>query len=172
MPQAIAIFGFLGAWLLVAGPLIQAYLELREEELDREGFEKANKAVPRPEGFSAWWWLLPPVAWFKQSARNRQHQREVIKVLDPRLTEQAVSFMNKANGWFIVAAGAALLGVKETWDLVEAWEWPVWLFWVLVVVSPTLCVVNLVTRAIRSERMMGHEKPTSRGRRASSSAAS
>ena len=164
MPQAIAIFGFLGAWLLVAGPLIQAYLELREEEIDRESWEKANKSIPKPEGFSAWWWLLPPVAWLKQTARNRQHQQQVVKVLDPRVTEQAVSFFNKANGWFIVAGGAAFLGVKETWDLVEAWAWPVWVFWVLVVVSPTLCVVNLVMRAIQSERMLGHEKPTSRRR--------
>jgi len=169
MPQAIAIFGFVGAWLLVAGPLIQAYLELREEEIDRESWEKANKSIPKPEGFSAWWWLLPPVAWLKQTARNRRHQRQVMKVLDPRVTEQAVSFFNKANGWFIVAGGAAFLGLKETWDLVEAWEWPVWVFWVLVVVSPTLCVVNLVMRAIQSERMLGHEKPTSRRRRSTTS---
>ncbi|MEO6117383.1 MAG: hypothetical protein ABIP33_13455 [Pseudolysinimonas sp.] len=164
MPQAIAIFGFLGAWLLVAGPLFQAYLELRDEEVDREGWEKANKATPKPDAFSAWWWLLPPVAWFKQQARNKQHQREVMKALDPHATEQAVSFFNKANGWFIVAGGAALLGVKETWELVEAWGWPVWIFWVLVVVCPILCVVNLAARAIQSERMLGHEKPTDRRR--------
>lgn len=160
MHQAIAIFGFLGAWLLVAGPLFQAYLELREQEVDREGFAKVDKSIPKPNPFSAWWWLLPPVAWFKQRSRNRAHQREVMKVLDQRTTEQAVSFFNKANGWFIVAAGASFLGVKETWDLVEAWDWPVWVFWMLVVLCPVLCVANLAARAIQSERMLGHEKPT------------
>ncbi|MEO6533655.1 MAG: hypothetical protein ABIO06_08785 [Pseudolysinimonas sp.] len=166
MHQAIAIFGFLGAWLLVAGPLIQAYLELREEEVDREGWDKANKATPKPEGFSAWWWLLPPVAWFKQQARKRQHQHNVMKAAGQGLTEQAVSFFNKANGWFIVAGGAAFLAVKETWELVDAWDWPVWVFWVLVVLCPILCVVNLAMRAIQSERMLGHEKPTERRRSA------
>jgi hypothetical protein len=164
MPQAIAIFGFLGAWLLVAGPLFQAYLELREQEVDRESWDRANKAIPKPDGFSAWWWLLPPVAWFKQQARNRAHQREVMKALDQHVTEQAVTFFNKANGWFIVAGGAALLGVKETWELVEVWDWPGWVFWVLVVVCPMLCVANLAARAIQSERMLGHEKPTDRRR--------
>lgn len=164
MPQAIAIFGFVGAWLLVAGPLFQAYLELREEEVDRESWEAANKSVPKPKGFSAWWWLLPPVAWFKQQARNRQRQREVMKVLDQHVTEQAVSFFNKANGWFIVAAGASFLAVKETWELVETWSWPVWIFWVLVVVCPILCVLNLAARAVRSERMLGHQKPQPRRR--------
>ncbi|HEY4151908.1 MAG TPA: hypothetical protein VGM38_01165 [Pseudolysinimonas sp.] len=165
MPQAIAIFGFLGAWFLVAGPLLQAYLELREEEIDHESWEAANKATPKPEGFSAWWWLLPPVAWFKQQARNRQHQRDVMKLVDPHVTEQAVSFFNKANGWFVVAGGAALLAVKETWELVEAWDWPVWIFWVLVFACPILCVVNLATRVNQSERMLGHEKPPPRRRR-------
>jgi hypothetical protein len=37
MNQVIAWVGFLGAWLLVAGPLYQGALELREEEVDREG---------------------------------------------------------------------------------------------------------------------------------------
>ena len=37
MNQVIAWAGFLGAWLLVAGPLYQGAIELREEEVDREG---------------------------------------------------------------------------------------------------------------------------------------
>jgi hypothetical protein len=165
MRQAIAIFGFLGAWFLVAGPLLQAYLELREQELDQESWEAADKATPKPDRFSAWWWLLPPVAWYKQGARNRQHQRDVMKAVDPHVTEQAVTFLNKANGWFIVAGGAALLAVKETWELVEAWDWPVWVFWALVVVCPILCVVNLAMRAVNSARMLGTEKPTPGQRR-------
>jgi hypothetical protein len=35
MNQVIAWAGFLGAWLLVAGPLYQGALELREEDVDR-----------------------------------------------------------------------------------------------------------------------------------------
>ena len=166
MTHLIAIVGFFGGWLLVAGPLLQAYLELRNEEIDREGFDSAQKSVPKPEGFSPWWWLLPPVAWYRQRARARQHQNDVMKALDPQLAEQAVSFFNKANAWFVVAGGAALIAVKETWELIETWEWPVWVFWVLIVVCPILCVGNLVARAIQSEQALGHEKPPPRPRRA------
>ncbi|HEY4225462.1 MAG TPA: hypothetical protein VGM70_06580 [Pseudolysinimonas sp.] len=164
MSHAIAIVAFLGAWLLFAGPLFQAYLELGAEEVDQASWEAADKAIPKPEGFSLWWWLLPPVAWFKQQARNRRHQQDVLKALDPHITEQAVSFFNKANGWLIVAGGASLLGVKETWELVETWDWPVWIFWVLIVLCPLLCVAYLVTRFVQSERMLGHEKPPRRRR--------
>lgn len=172
MPYLIAIVGFLGAWLLVAGPLFQAYLELQEEEFDRERMDAAVASVPKPEGFSPWWWLLPPVAWFMQRQRSRAHRTAVMKALDPDLVAQTVSFMNKANGWFIVAGGAALLGVKETWELVEAFEWHVAVFWVLIVLAPILCVVNLVVRAIQAEQALGHEKPPPRPRRARGSATS
>ena len=35
MHELFAGFGFLGAWLLVAGPLRQAFLELHSEEFER-----------------------------------------------------------------------------------------------------------------------------------------
>lgn len=164
MPIVIAIAGFVGAWFLVAGPLMQAWLELSEEQLDHERFEAAAGAVPRPERISAWWWLLPPVAWILSRRRNNAYQKAVMAVLDQDLVEASVSFFNKANGWFIVAGGAALLGIKETWELVEATELPIWVFWVLVVLAPVLCVVNLVVRTMSSEKMMGHEKPPRRSR--------
>ena len=64
--------GFLGAWLLVAGPLLQGALELRDEEMDREGFERVKTDMVYPEPISRWWWLLPPVAIYKnQEAQPR-----------------------------------------------------------------------------------------------------
>jgi hypothetical protein len=47
--QMIAWAGFLGAWLLVAGPLYQGALELREEDVDREGIEASTGGAPRPD---------------------------------------------------------------------------------------------------------------------------
>lgn len=158
MPYVIAIVGFLGAWLLVAGPLMQAWIELTEEELDHERFEQATSSVPTPDKISPWWWLLPPVAWFRIRRRGREHRAEVMKALDQDLVEATVTFLNKANAWLVVAGGAALLGVKETWELVETVEGPPWLFVVLVLLAPILCVVNLVVRSARSEKAMGHEK--------------
>jgi hypothetical protein len=47
---------FLGAWLLVAGPLFQGSVELRELDFDREGFErlKASAAGTAPVPPSPW----------------------------------------------------------------------------------------------------------------------
>lgn len=61
--------------------------------------------------------------------------------------EKLASFMSKARGWVLVGSGAALIGVKETFELVEGNGWPTWLFWVLVVVMPLLCVANTVLGA-------------------------
>jgi hypothetical protein len=42
MPELIAVCGFLGAWLLVIGPLGQAVRELEEEEFERDSFARAE----------------------------------------------------------------------------------------------------------------------------------
>ncbi len=44
------------------------------------------------------------------------------------------------NAWLYVAVGAALIGVKETWELHEAYEWPEWVFFALIVAMVVICV--------------------------------
>ena len=44
----IAICGFVGGWLLVAGPVWQAALELAEEEIDQEAIEHVKQIVQPP----------------------------------------------------------------------------------------------------------------------------
>jgi len=65
---------------------------------------------------------------------------------------QFISFRNKANGWFTVAGGAALLAAGETWQLVDHYDWPVWLFWLLFAVMLTLAVLNTALRMFSDER--------------------
>lgn len=159
MEYAILIVGALGAWLLVAGPLYQASLELQEQEVDREEIDRVTSAVEAPAPISPWWWLLPPVAYVKQRKQSGAHRQAVMDALGPRQLEQTVSFLNKASGWMIVAAGAFLIAIKETYEVVELFEWPIWVFWVLVVVAPALCVGNVVIRMVRSAKALGLEKP-------------
>lgn len=165
MDYFIAVCGFLGAWLLVAGPLLQASLELAEQELDQEKFDEAVSTIPRPERISVWWWLLPPVAYYRIQKRNSAYHDAVMNALPVEQRKQSVQFLNKATGWFIVAAGALLLATKETWELVQQFEWPLWLFWVLVVVVFALCVANAVVRMNNSNKILGIEKPPRRGER-------
>ncbi len=157
MEYLITVCGALGAWLLVAGPLYQAALELREQEIDHDGIGQATQAVARPERVSAWWWLLPPVAYVKQLRRSRRYRRAVIESLSQNQVEQMVSFLNKANAWGIVAIGAFLIAVKETWESVELFHWWTGVFWILVVLVPILCFANAAVRINRSDRMIKRE---------------
>jgi hypothetical protein len=151
--------GFLGAWLLVAGPLFQAAVELRDEELDREAFEKVKTDLPPQETISGWWWLLPPVAYVKGRRRNDRYQKAVMAALPATAREQFVGFMNKANGWFTVAAGAFLIALKETWELVHLYDLPVAVYWVAIVVLSIAAVSNTAIRMLRADEILHADDP-------------
>jgi hypothetical protein len=152
MNQVIAWVGFLGAWLLVAGPLYQGALELREEEVDREGIEASTARVPRPDPPSPWWWLLPPAVYLIRRHRGNAFRQAALAQLTQTQREQFTSFINKAVGWFTVAVGAFLLAVEQTWQVIERYRWPVWLFWLLIVVMLGASVLNTALRMIHDER--------------------
>lgn len=149
MNQVIAWAGFLGAWLLVAGPLYQGALELREEEIDRAAIHVSAAQVPRPDPPSAWWWLLPPVIYVIRRHRSQVYRQAVLDQLSQAQRDQFTSFLNKAAGWFTVATGAALLAAEQTWQVIERHHWPFWLFWLLVVVMLGASVLNTALRMIR-----------------------
>ena len=152
MNHGIVWAGFFGAWLLVAGPLYQGALELREEEVDREEIEATKTRVARPQPPSPWWWLFPPAMYLIRSRQSRRFRDDVIAQLSPLQREQFTRFMNKAAGWFTVAAGGTLLAADQTWRVVEQYGWPVWLFWIILAVMLGGCVVNMAVRMIRDEQ--------------------
>jgi hypothetical protein len=153
MNQGIVWAGFLGAWLLVAGPLYQGALELREEDIDRDEIQATKTKVTRPEPPSPLWWLVPPVMYVLRRRQGKQFRDDVMAQLTPQQREQFTRFMNKAAGWFTVAAGAFLLAADQTWRVVERYGWPAWTFWLLVVVMLGLAVVNTAVRMIRDEQV-------------------
>ncbi len=149
MEHVIAWAAFAGAWLLVAGPLYQGALELREQDIDREGLEASKARVGPLKMPSPWWWLLPPVFYLLRRHRSREYRRAVFDQLTQDQKKQWVSFVNKATGWFTVALGASLLGAEQTWLITERYEWPVWLFWLLLLVMGGLSVLNTALRMSR-----------------------
>jgi hypothetical protein len=146
MNQVIGWVGFLGAWLLVAGPLYQGALELVEEELDREGIEASIARIPRPEPPSPWWWLLPPVMYLIRRHRRDAFRQAVLAQLTQAQRDQSTRFINKAAGWFTVALGAALLATEQTWQVIDRQHWPAWLFWILIIVMLSVSVLNTALR--------------------------
>jgi hypothetical protein len=117
---------FLGAWLLVAGPVYQAALELEEEGVEREALHRASAAVPEPEHVSPWWWLVPPVAWWKAKRREGEYRRAILLEMKTEDVAAFVGFVDKAAGWLLVATGGLLLAANESWQLVEDHDWPHW----------------------------------------------
>ena len=140
----IAWCGFVGAWLLVAGPVYQAALELQEQDLARERIQEVTAQVPPPARVSAWWWLLPPVRYLLGQRRSRRWRQDMMAALTREDLETLVEFIDKARGWLLVAAGGLLLATKETWELREHYEWPLAGFWILLVGSALLAALNTV----------------------------
>jgi hypothetical protein len=156
MNEVIAWGTFAGAWLLVAGPLYQGSVELDELDVDREGIEGIKtSAVQTAQGRPSPWWLLPPVMYVLHRRWTRAFRQATFAQLAETQREQFISFRNKATGWFTVAAGATLLAAGETWQIVEDRGWPVWAFWLLIVVMLVLALLNTAVRKISDERTRG-----------------
>ena len=166
MEIVIVLCGALGAWLLVAGPIYQAAVELGEMDFDHEGMEAIESSVPTPARMSPWWWLFPPAAYFKQRSIAAQHRQAVMEALGDEQRAQTVAFLNKAKGWFTVAAGALLIAIKETWELSELLEWPAYAFWVTIVLAGGVCIANVVVSQRRTERALLKDEAAARERRA------
>jgi 4-hydroxybenzoate polyprenyltransferase len=153
MNEVIMWVRFAGAWLLVAGPLYQGSVELDELDVDREAIEgvkaaAAQTAQGRP---SAWWWLLPPVMYVLHRRWVNAFRRATVAQLTETQREQLATFTNKATGWLTVAFGASLLAAGETWQIIEYHGWPVWLFWLLVVVMLAAVVLYTAVRRVSDE---------------------
>jgi hypothetical protein len=141
--------GFLGAWLLVAGPLLQAARELQEEDIERDDMARAAATLPRPPPVSAWWLLLPPAYYQLRRRRLHAYRQAVLDAMPSDKAHAFQSFREKADAWLFVASGAALLALKETWALREAYEWPALAFWLLIALMCSLCLANTLARMHR-----------------------
>ncbi len=152
MHTAVYWFGFLGAWLLVAGPVFQASVELRAEDEASTRMHELTDGLPPPPRVSNWWWLLPPVKLVLTSRRSTDYRETFLANLSAEDLELVTRYINVARGWMLVGGGAFLIALKETWELVEHEEWPEWAFWALVVVMAVLTLGSIGGSAERERR--------------------
>lgn len=153
METFINLCGFLGGWLVVAGSLYQAALELKDMDIAREHIEETRKRIPEQKHVSFWWWLLPPIKIILERRLSNQWRRQFITALPNEAMEPIVAYMNKASGWVFVSSGAFFLAVKENYELIHGLEAHLWWFWALTIVMSLLCAANTVVRARRTQRI-------------------
>jgi hypothetical protein len=151
--EVIAWCAFAGAWLLVAGPVYQAALELSAEEIERGAIAAAKEQVEPPR-VSAWWWLLPPVGYLLSRRQRRAYRRDVMTSLPRAQLEQLVRFSDKANGWIFIALGAFLVAIAGTWQIRELYEWPLWVYLLVVAGMIFACTFNTAFRMKRSHDVL------------------
>ncbi|MFT3835627.1 MAG: hypothetical protein QM723_01350 [Myxococcaceae bacterium] len=140
---------FLGSWLLVAGPVFQAALEL--QGLDFEwGRLRTKMRELAPPKVSPLWWLVPPVKLILERRYLRSARERLTATLSAEELEGMMEFTNKSTGWFFVAGGGLLLAINATWEVAEHFKLPSWLFVVLCVVFALLCALNTQARLWRT----------------------
>ena len=78
----------------------------------------------------------------------------------PEQRAQFLTYSNKAAGWFIVAAGAALIGVQQAAELVETLGWPGLVTIPLAVAAATAALGYTVHRMRLTQRALGAGQTT------------
>jgi hypothetical protein len=96
--------------------------------------------------------LVPPVYLVLRSRRDHVYKERIRDAMSSEELRALAHLRDVASAWFLVAAGASLIAVKETWDLVEASGWSRWSFWVLVAGMFALSAVEIAVRIGRPAR--------------------
>jgi hypothetical protein len=138
--------GFVGGWLLVAGPVFQAAIDLSEQDIGQEDMRAVAARYTPPPPDSPWWWLFPPVGYVLHRRRSRRIRQGMLALWTPAQRRAWARLGNKATGWLMVAVAGLLLAFRETWQLVEHYHWPLLVFWLL---AAGMTIVSAVYTALR-----------------------
>lgn len=149
--------GFIGAWLLVAGPLYQAVLELKDQDIEIERIRSARGSIAISPKVSVWWWLLPPIKVLLERRRSLTYRRAHFKALSAQDQAALIAFIDKATAWLFVALGGFSIAIKETFELAEALELKSYAFWLIIAGMTVVCALNTAFRISRSERALARQ---------------
>jgi len=168
MELFVDIASFCGAWLLVAGPIFQSFLELRDQDIRFDRIREVRKNMPPQPHVSNWWWLLPPIHFYLSHKYGDDYKAKYLDALDDDDVEALIDFRSKSLGWMMVAGGGLLIATKETYELLEHVAHPAWVFWVAIVVMSYVSVSFTIISARRRDQIFSQHAPTkskSRGTR-------
>jgi len=146
---------FIGSWLLVAGSMYQAVLELKDEDIERDRFSDVQANVTPPPKVSPWWWLIPPLKIIKEQKRSREYRHAYFSAMTDEDAQAFLSFTNKATAWLFVAGGSTLLALQETYSLMKPKHVSdIILFIIVLVVLFIASILNTVFRITRSNGIL------------------
>jgi hypothetical protein len=148
---------FLGSWLLVAGPILQAALELQGLDFELSKVRQQMRDAA-PAKVSPLWWLLPPIKLVLERRYLREARDRMVQALSYEEFEGLLEFTNKATGWLYVAGGGLLLAISATDEVVGHFHWP---WWALVAGCVALLVVasfNMRVRLRKTRTMLDHKR--------------
>jgi hypothetical protein len=160
MELVILIGGFLGAWLLVAGSVYQAALELRDQDFAFDHIREAGQQARQTgqQHPSAWWWLLPPAKIILEQKHDRAFRKEFFGKLNRTDSEAMLSLMNKSTAWLYVGLGGFLLAAKETYELDQYLHVNLSIFFVVTFILLAASVFNTASHIRRSETILNEKK--------------
>lgn len=117
LADIVALLGVVGAWLLFAGPIYQAALELREYDAAKERLRRSSASTEIGAPLAWGWSLLLPVKLVVEWQRRTRARERWMSTLSSADHAAIVLFVHKATGWSLVAAGAWLLALVHTYEL-------------------------------------------------------
>ena len=123
MDSLVDWVGFAGVWLLFAGPLFQANVELDAEAEAMNRMREAGTSGPRPTR-SRWWWLFPPARAFQVAEQRRVKEQAIIEAMLPEDQDSVKRYLRTARGWMLVGLGAWLIAVHHTFGFGQERGWP------------------------------------------------
>ena len=119
--KIILIVEVIGDWLLFAGPLLQAAIELREEADGWDDVHKHLRQATRsddwPKRVSFLWWLLPPVKVHLERKRSDRARSIISRELSDEELKMFRIFGLKARAWVIVSGGAWLMALATSYQV-------------------------------------------------------
>ena len=123
MTTLLSALGVLGAWLLFAGPIYQANVDLNAESAAIDLVRSRVKSAVDIPRISHWWWLFPPMRIWLVTRRRHEVGRQAKAVLDADEVQLMVRYYQAARGWLLVGLGAWLLLIKEVLTVGESAGW-------------------------------------------------
>ncbi len=145
---------FIGAWLLFAGPIYQAALELQDEDIEIDRIRLAGAKIKKAAQVSLWWWLLPPAKIYMERKRSHKYWARYIKTLPNNEVEALVSYRSKANAWLFITVGGFCIAISQSYGLAKENDWNNYILAALIVVMFVLSILNLITRLRRAKRIV------------------